>query len=190
MIPFATWSQAQIEREVPVWKFPTRHLLNEAEQAVQSDLADLVDGIVENIHQSTVVQLRTTLKLAGRNWAEQQAIKQESFVFAELRKAEERILSVVADLLCPVLTDLQLREMMEEFSVTLKKLLPEFNSQDLVIKSPPMNSAMLKEALDAQAINAEIVDSDDGDISVASNSVVLAASLSDWTQRLRRVALA
>jgi hypothetical protein len=80
--------------------------------------------------------------------------------------------------------------MMEEFSVTLKKLLPEFNSQDLVIKSPPMNSAMLKEALDAQAINAEIVDSDDGDISVASNSVVLAASLSDWTQRLRRVALA
>jgi hypothetical protein len=65
MIPFATWSQAQIEREVPVWEFPTRHLLNEAEQAVQSDLADLVDGIVENLHQSTVVQLRTTLKLAG-----------------------------------------------------------------------------------------------------------------------------
>lgn len=189
MIPFSTWSQAQLQREVPEWKLAA-HQLDEAEQAVHTELADLVDDIVENLNQSSVVQLRTTLKLAGKSWAEQQAVVQELFVVAELRKAEERILSVVADLLCPVLTDLQSREMMKEFSATLKKLLPEFNSQDLVIKSPPKNTSMLREALDAQAISAEIVDSDNGDISVASSSVVLAASLNDWTQRLKRVALA
>ena len=190
MIPFASWSQSKSHVEA-AWETPDLTMLQDGEgKTGQFELSALVDDLLENLNLASIVQLRTSVKMAGKSWSEQQAAKHESFVTAELAKTEEHILPVVANVLLPVLTELQLRQTMEEFSKTLHTLLPEFKDQQLVIKAPGENSRMLQQILDAQGVTAEIVESGEGEISIAGSSVMLVARLTDWCQKLRQAATA
>jgi hypothetical protein len=90
--------------------------------------------------------------------------------------------------LIPVLHDLQLRDVMRTFADTLKKLLPEFGVKNLIIKAPENIHGMLNEALRKQDIIADIAHSDDNDIAISGNQVVLVASLDAWSQKLKSMA--
>jgi hypothetical protein len=187
MIPFSTWSKSRHEFEVAgeqgheAWSYPAEP--SEAD----IELTDLMAELVEDLMTASVVQLRSALQDVGKQWADQQTIRQELMISREMEKIEERVISAVADVLIPVLSDLQLRDVMREFAATLQKLLPEFGGQNLLIKAPEDIHQMLNKALEGQKILADMEVSEGRDVTISGNQVVLVASLDAWTQKLKAV---
>ena len=185
MIPLATWSQSRNEIEIA----NGQHAAQEFERSgSDTDLTNLMSSMVEGLMTASVVQLRSIVEHSERRWSDQYASNQENYISQELMKIEERIMSAVADVLIPVLHDLQLRDVMKTFADTLKKLLPEFGAKNLLIKAPEDTHGMLVEALRKQEIIADIANSDDQTITISGNQVVLVASLDAWGQKLRSMA--
>ena len=190
MIRFAAWSQARCDSEDLAGKCNGQALQPDEVSLVQAELNGILDGIVENLRIASVVQLRATVKLAGKSWSEQQSIKNKQLVDAEFSRVEENIMDAVADVLLPVLTELKLREVMKEFSTILHKILPEFRSSEVIVNAPRQMHGLLQEALTHNAIVAEITSSKDNCISAQCDSVALTANLHIWCQNLRSFALA
>jgi hypothetical protein len=185
MIPFATWSQSRNEIEIAIGQ----HAAQGYERSESdTDLSNLMSAMVEGLMTASVVQLRSIVEHSDRRRSDEQAYRQENYISQELLKIEERIMSAVADVLIPVLHDLQLRDVMRTFADTLKKLLPEFGVKNLIIKAPENIHGMLNEALRKQDIIADIAHSDDNDIAISGNQVVLVASLDAWSQKLKSMA--
>jgi hypothetical protein len=185
MIPFATWSQSRDEIE----NANGQHAAQGLERSESdTDLTNLMSAMVDGLMTASVVQLRSIVEHSDRRRSDQHASHQENYISQELLKIEERIMSAVADVLIPVLDDLQLRDVMKTFADTLKKLLPEFGAKNLIIKAPENIHGLLNEALRKQDIKADIANSDDHDITISGNQVVLVASLDAWSQQLKSMA--
>jgi hypothetical protein len=190
MIRFAAWSQARSDSEDLTGKCNDQLSQSDSISVVQAELNGLLDGIIESLRIAAVVQLRATVKLAGKSWSEQQSIKNKQLVEVEFSRVEACIMDAVADALLPVLTELKLREVMKQFSTTLHQILPEFRSKEIVINAPDEVHGLLHEALTQNAIDAEIVSVKDYRISTHCESVALTANLHNWCQNLKSFALA
>jgi hypothetical protein len=188
MIPFSDWSRAHSnEGDFPNFAQVTGSHLAEAD-AVQDEVTLLLDAMLDNLMTSSIAGLRTSLELVGESWATKQLSRQEQFLKREIEKIEEKITTAVADALLPVLSELQLYDVIQDFATTLQKLLPEFKTQDLLIKAPTDIHEMLSSALESKTIAAEIGSSESADITVAGNHVVLVANLSAWSQKIKEFA--
>jgi hypothetical protein len=185
MIPFATWSQSRDEIENANRQHVAQGL---GRSESDTDLTNLMSAMVDGLMTASVVQLRSIVEHSDKRWSDEHASHQEQYISQELLKIEERIMSAVADVLIPVLEDLQLRDVMKTFADTLKKMLPELGAKNLVIKAPKNIHGMLNEALRKKDIIADIAYSDDHDIAISGNQVVLVASLDAWSQQLKSMA--
>ena len=121
------------------------------------------------------------------SWAEHQANEHKRFVRQEIGKVEEQITSAVVDALVPILSELQLRQIMTEFATALQKLLPEFETQHLVIQAPKDVHEMLQLALNRQDVIADIEAIEDRQVKIAGTQVVLTANLDAWSEKLREL---
>ena len=187
MIPFSTWSQARqdsSEQSEPT-DFGSQEMVLSGE--IEAELAGLMDELVQNIVTSSIVQLRAALEAVGMSWAEHQANEHKRFVRQEISKVEEKITSAVVDALVPILSELQLRQIMTEFATTLQKLLPEFETQHLVIQAPKDVHELLQLALNRQAVNADIETIENRQVKIAGTQVVLTANLDSWGEKLREL---
>lgn len=189
MIPLATWSTTRFGNEIQLSDDDNSWPEHNKPVLAQLEMSGLLDSIVENLMTASIVQLRSSLDLVGKRWVEQQALQHESHLTAELVKVEERIMAAVAEALLPVLTELQLREVMQEFASILQKLLPEMGNQSIVINAPEDMHGLLSDALKQKAIAAEISCSDSLDITMAANQVVMVANLNAWSEKLRAAAV-
>jgi hypothetical protein len=189
MIPFSAWSKSRYENEIAGGHCADATLDPAAPREADVELTNLMAEIVEGLMTASVVQLRSAFQEVGKQWVDQQTIRQEFLLSREMEKIEERVISAVADVLLPVLTDLQLRQVMNEFAATLQKLLPEFGGQSLLIKAPENTHEMLNVALQSQSIVAEIGCSEGLDVTISGSQVVLVASLEAWSQKLKQVVM-
>ncbi len=185
MMSLASWSQSRIAAEDLKATDQYSDSLRADKLVIENELSGLVEDIVENLLVATTAQFVATFDKLGKHWSYEQSRKRE----AELKKLEECIVNSVSNALLPVLQELQLAEVIKDFSGTLQKLIPEFGTQDVIIKAPYDLHTMLQEILHSRAIVAEITNAEDGDISVSGSQVVLVASLNDWSKRLKTLAL-
>ena len=187
MIPFATWSQSKGDLEATGSEETPGQPDNLVSDDLAAELSGLTDAIIDNLMTSNVADLRHALESLGMSWCERQTKQQEKCLKLELARVEETIMSAVADVLMPILTELQLKKVLKEFTSTLQTLLPELGNQNLVIKAPSDVHEMLSQTLHHQAISAEIVDTESRDISISGNQVVLVANLDAWSHKLREL---
>jgi hypothetical protein len=187
MIPFSTWSLARGDRNDPIAQQGSAHPYAVDLVAIEVEVNDLVDALVDNLMTASVAQLRGVLESSGKTWSEQQAEKHNLQLEQEMTLLEDRIISAVTDSLLPVLSDVQLRDVMNDFAAVLQKLLPEFGAQKLRVTAPTDMHDILQRALQTKAINAEIVECDRREVIASSERVTLAANLDEWSQKIRRL---
>jgi hypothetical protein len=188
MIPFAAWSQGRLDLAARDAKLDSKEPEEKGPSDFELEFSTFLDELIENLMTSSASQLRSTLVLMEKTRAELQQATQESHVANELSRIEDTVSKAVGDALLPVLNEAHQCQVMKEFAAILKKILPEFAEQSLLIKAPLPVHDELREMLQNQSINAEIVSNDNGEIRVAGSQVVLLARLGEWSERLKGVA--
>jgi hypothetical protein len=185
MTPFAKWFSARAAGEA-------RHDENDVppEYCVmmndtQGEMTGLLDAILENLLTSSVLGLRTTLNMASVQASEVQVCSQRNAFLDGIAEAEARITDAVANALMPVLSEHLLQQAIKEFSALIKTLLPEFDGQAVVIRAPSEIKTILDEALKREALEADIMNSDDGNISVQGGQFKVSVVLNDWSLKLK-----
>jgi KaiC/GvpD/RAD55 family RecA-like ATPase len=188
MTPFVAWSQARFD--VPSSQDGDGGNESSADSGIEFDeeLSMMMDEIIQNLMTSTSLQLRRTLKMMEDAREEQRRKSQDNYVLKQLSAIEEKTAAIVADALTPVLSDLQLSQIMKQFVSMLKRILPEFSQQSLCVSAPAELHAKLNDALQSQAVSAEVTTNDNVELLAAGEQVVLRADLRQWSKNLGMVA--
>jgi hypothetical protein len=185
MTPFANWFISRADENLLHGQNSALPERGVAQNDTQAEITGLLDAILENLMTASVLCLRATMRTANEQSLQIQANSQRRTFMDEIAKAETRITDAVADALIPILSEQHLRRVIIEFSAMVKKLLPEFESQAVVIRAPSDLRTALEAALKQEAVDADIVNSDDSNISVRCDQVHLTAELSDWSMKLK-----
>jgi hypothetical protein len=177
MTPFSAWA---VKRE----QFSQLHVNDGPGTSIVADMdaefQGLLDALIDNLSSASAAQLLQTLHAMNASWCAQHAERITAEMQRRIGLVEERILASLTEAMRPVLSDIHLKRTMQEFTDTLRKLLPEFDSATVAVKAPAGVHGVLIETLGEQHISAELLDNDTNSISATSKSVMLKADLEDW----------
>jgi hypothetical protein len=186
MTPFIAWSQNKTGADDAV--------IARTPMTVDSDfrieLGFLQDALLDNMISSSALQLRHVHIAMEESRVEKQQREQDVNVAKALMQIEEKISGAVADILTPVLSQLQTMKVISEFASVLKKILPEFADQTLLIQAPPDVHGKLAAAMQHHGLAANIQANDGPHIFVSGDNLVLRAELGHWSEALMREAAA
>jgi hypothetical protein len=181
MIPFSAWSQNKIDTVNGVCPSP---LEDDEETEFSIELGFLLDAMLENVVTSSSLQLRRMHVAMEEGRMTKLRHEQEMQVAKVLLQIEDRTTDAVAQVLLPVLSQLQMSKVIDEFASVLKKVLPEFADQTLLVKAPANTHATLAAALHREALSVNIEAHDGPNIFVDGENVVLRAELDRWCETL------
>lgn len=184
MTPFIAWSQARPDPLSPDISVRETGDKDSCGSDFEAELSLMLDEMIQNLMTSSVMQLRGTLRTMEQAREEQRRKDRSKFILDALLAIEEKTAAVVAEALLPVLSQLQLSQVMDEFTCILKKILPEFAQQSLRVDAPADLHDKLTNALQSQSISAEITVNQGNEIVVASDHVALKADLRQWSNNL------
>jgi hypothetical protein len=154
---------------------------------VSSEISALTHDMLENVLTASATALRSTLEVARAQWEEQNMTFQQRLLSTQIGIAEDTIMQAVADVLSPILAEVELQQMMEEFAVTLKKVLPDFVRGGLTVQAPSHAKHAVERALHDNAVEAEVIAFEAAEVTAGSDRVQLSASLRHWSEKLKEV---
>lgn len=178
MTPFSAWA---VKREGFAQPEPHDGFRTSIVADMDIEFQGLLDALIDNLSSASAAQLSQTLHAMNASWCEREVQKITAEMQRRIGSVEERIMASLTEAMRPVMSDIYLKRTMQEFTETLRKLLPEFNSATLAIKAPAGVHGILAETLGEQHIAAELLDTDTNIISATSKSVMVSAELDDWT---------
>ncbi len=189
MIPLSSWIKSQANalaqttysNEVPDRSDGCLTLLHE--------VSGLINDLLDNVQTSQVAGLRFSMQSAQKHLSQQLTVNQDNRMSAELTCIETRVTDAMSQVLLPILADRKLREVMNEFCSTLKKLLPEFAAGEVTVFAPPSVSGVLGQSLNRHNVAARIVTSEDGNLTAMAGQVTISAGLQAWGEKLNEAML-
>jgi hypothetical protein len=177
MTPFSAWA---MKREGCVQPDAHDEFRTSSAEDLDTEFQGLLDALIDNLSSASAAQLSQTLCEMNASWCEREAQKITTDMQSRIGSMEERIMASLTEAMRPVMSDIYLKRTMQEFTETLRKLLPEFNSATVAIKAPAGVQGVLAETLAEQHIAVELLDTDKNSISATSKSVMVSAELEDW----------